>query len=116
MFRLVNGCLIIAVFAVAIWLYQVKYDVRDAERRIYTLEQQITETSHDVSLLEAEWTMLNRPGRLQTLSENYLELENIKPEQIIALDAISASIRMRETPVLEENTSDPIGDLLGVTQ
>jgi hypothetical protein len=114
--RLLNVCLGIAVFSTAVWLYQLKYDVRAADRRIAVLEREITETSHDITLLEAEWTYLNRPRRLQTLVENHLDLESVRSEQIIGAEQISTSIRVREAPVLDEEDGDLIGQLLGATQ
>ena len=114
--RLLNICLGFAVFATAVWLSHVKYEVRASVRRIDALEHQITQVEHDITLLEAEWTYLNRPDRLQGIAENHLELSAIVRDQVIVEADIGRLLRMREVPEPLVDTEDPIGDILGGVQ
>jgi cell division protein FtsL len=111
--RFTNICLGAAVFATAVWLYHVKYDVLASVRRIDALERQIDEVEHDVTLLKAEWTYLNRPERLQALAENHLELTATGRDQIITEAGIDLTIPLREIAEIPADAEDPIGDILG---
>jgi cell division protein FtsL len=111
--RILNIVLGVVVFGTAVWLYHVKYDVRASVRRVHELEREIAETKHDIALLEAEWTYLNRPERLQEIAVNHLDLTTITTGQIIVEEDIGRTIRMRPEPEPAEMPDDPIADLLG---
>ncbi|TLP48434.1 hypothetical protein FDK21_01890 [Cohaesibacter sp. CAU 1516] len=85
MSRLINTVLFLFVLLGAFWLYQVKHEAKEEESRIVKLEQQIEDEKEALLLLKAEWSYLNRPERVQKLSERFSEelgLSEVQPYQI----------------------------------
>lgn len=85
MSRLINIVLFLFVLLGAFWLYQVKHEAKEEESRIVKLEQQIEDEKEALLLLKAEWSYLNRPERVQQLSERFadqLGLSEVQPYQI----------------------------------
>ncbi|MFQ3623111.1 MAG: hypothetical protein SNJ73_06160, partial [Acetobacteraceae bacterium] len=56
-----------------LFLYQVKHDVLELEGRLASLNRQIQATQDRLHVLDAEWSMLNEPGRLRDLASRHLE-------------------------------------------
>lgn len=69
MIRFLNFLALAAVIGTATWAYSVKYEtILVAEK----LKKRQTELRHErdaISVLEAEWQLLNRPARLATLAK-----------------------------------------------
>ncbi|SNY94379.1 hypothetical protein SAMN04515647_4698 [Cohaesibacter sp. ES.047] len=85
MSRLVNVVLFVFVLVGAFWLYQVKHEAKLEEEKIATLQKQIKEEKQALLLLKAEWSYLNRPQRVQTLTDRFsdeLGLKQVEPYQI----------------------------------
>ena len=85
MSRLVNAVLFLFVLLGAFWLYQVKHEAKLEEEKIANLQQQIREEKEALLLLKAEWSYLNRPERVQTLTDRFsgeLGLKEVEPFQI----------------------------------
>lgn len=85
MSRLINAVLFLFVLLGAFWLYQVKHEAKEEESRIVKLEKQIEDEKEALLLLKAEWSYLNRPERVQQLSERFadqLGLSEVEPYQI----------------------------------
>jgi hypothetical protein len=68
-----------------LYLYQTKHAAQ-------LLDRQIAKTAHDTEalraqtrVLQAEWTLLNDPDRLQTLANEYLALKPMQPTQFTSL-------------------------------
>lgn len=74
--------------AVAITLYQVKYEVHQAERKARDLNRELAREREAIQVLEAEWSYLNRPSRIQDLAERYLGLKPIRPVQIGTVETL----------------------------
>ncbi len=116
MLRVINACLGILVFVTAVWLYQLKYDVRAAVKRTHVLRTEITEIRQDLTLLEAEGTHLRSLARLEALAAKHLPLRPTEAEQVVPHGLLSSTLAMRVEEVPEEPAADPIGSLLGQTQ
>ena len=85
MSRLINLVLAFLVLMGAFWLYQVKHQAKETEETIARLEKEIKDEKEALSLLRAEWSYLNRPERVQSLSEKFagqLGLKEVEPYQI----------------------------------
>ncbi|WP_373236234.1 cell division protein FtsL [Cohaesibacter celericrescens] len=85
MSRLTNFLLFFLVLIGAFWLYQVKHEAQEEEKKIATLEKQISAEKEALLLLKAEWSYLNRPQRVQRLVERFsdqLHLKAVDPHQI----------------------------------
>ena len=85
MSRLINLILFLFVLVGAVWVYQVKHEAKQEEEKIAKLERDIAKEKEALLLLKAEWSYLNRPQRVQKLSERFaaqLGLKEVEPYQI----------------------------------
>ncbi|AXS41336.1 hypothetical protein [Breoghania sp. L-A4] len=93
MVRLLNVLFMLAVIAGAALVYNMKRDAELTAEHTALLQRQIDEERETISLLKAEWSLLNQPSRLQKLVErynSYLQLEPLEVEQIAALEDLPA--------------------------
>jgi len=72
---------------IAISLFLVKYKVQDLDDQLAALETEKRKTQEAIHVLEAEWTYLNRPERLENLASKHLTLEPASPAQLVVYDA-----------------------------
>jgi cell division protein FtsL len=89
MLRFVNICLVLGLVALAYVIYQVKYEARGLDTEIGSLGKQIDEERDAIAVLRAEWSLLNRPERIERLAQKYLKLGPAKPTQLVTLDTVS---------------------------
>lgn len=75
---------VLVVSAVA--LFHVKYKVQYLKRELAEVHRQLAADQDAMHVLQAEWSYLNQPERLKTLSEKYLKLKPIEVAQIRELD------------------------------
>ena len=64
-------------------LFQVKFKVQHLHREVAELQKQLEHEKDSIHVLKAEWAYLNKPERLQRLSSKFLELAEVKAEQIM---------------------------------
>ena len=79
----------ILIVAAALGLYVVKYQVQSMQEELARQENILREERESLHVLEAEWAYLNRPERLQQLTNRHLAL--LTPslsKQISSIDAI----------------------------
>jgi cell division protein FtsL len=97
MLRFVNICLVLGLVALAYVIYEVKYEARGLDETIAGLGKEIETERDAVAELRAEWSLLNRPERIQRLAEKYLKLAPAQPRQLVTLDTVSESdfVRLR---------------------
>ena len=86
--------------AVVIGLFVVKHRVQDLEDRLHTLNAEILSDRDATQVLEAEWSYLNQPARLESLSRKLLGMEPPSADQTLTLD----EFRLQVTPPAEEGT------------
>lgn len=89
MLRFVNICLVLGLVALAYVIYQVKYESRALDDEIATLAKQIDEERDGIAVLRAEWSLLNRPERIERLAQKYLKLAPAKPTQLVTIDTVT---------------------------
>jgi cell division protein FtsL len=89
MLRFVNICLVLALVALAYVIYQVKYEARALDEEIAALNREIDSERDSLAVLRAEWSLLNRPERIERLAEKYLKLGPIQPRQLVTLDSVT---------------------------
>lgn len=116
MLRVLNILLVCAVVGVAVWLYELKYGVRDKMIEISELERKIARAKQDLTLLRAEWSHVARPKRVQDLAKRHLDLEGVQPTQIIEEHVIATTIPEREPTEPIYPGDDPIAGLLRIDQ
>ncbi len=64
-------------------LFQVKFRVQNLHREVAELQKQLDHEKSSIHVLKAEWTYLNQPERLQRLAEKFLNLSEVKSDQIM---------------------------------
>ena len=89
MLRFVNICLVLGLVALAYVIYQVKYEARSLDEEIASLGKEIDSERDGLALLRAEWSLLNRPERIERLAQKFLKLGPIQPRQLVTLDSVS---------------------------
>jgi hypothetical protein len=72
-------------------LFQVKYQVVTLEEELVRLNTATLREQNQIHVLEAEWSYLNQPQRLEELNERFVHLKPINPVQYAGI----ASIPMR---------------------
>lgn len=94
--------------AVVVGLFVVKQRVQVLEENLQTLNAGIISDQNAIQVLEAEWSFLNQPARLEELSRRLLGMDAPQPEQTMMLrefvesvpngDAEGTQIATGETP------------------
>lgn len=84
----------IGLFALAaLALYLVKYQVQDIKNDVDALEASIAKEQEALALLQAEWSFLNRPERLRSLSKQYLKLEPYSTSKVTSIEALPMQVQ-----------------------
>jgi cell division protein FtsL len=112
MLRVFNAILVVAVLISAFVLYSLEHAIRGEERAIAKLESQIANERETIALLDAEWSNLTRPERLQMLAEKNLGLKPVSPDQYVSASELKARVPAEPIVKLEEKGKDTIGDIL----
>ena len=101
MMRLVNILLVATMLCGAGVVYYMKYDAERSSNALTRMHRSLAVEREAIATLNAEWSMLNQPRRLQEFAEryhSYLELDRLDPNQIAAIDDI---------PMRNKETADP---------
>lgn len=88
-------CLSILIGAV---LFQTTQRVSDGRQKLAALTHDLQEEEETLRVLQAEWSYLNQPDRLEKLSREYLKLSPMKGQQF----SRTGSIAMRPAPPTPE--------------
>ncbi|MER0238254.1 hypothetical protein [Fulvimarina sp. MAC8] len=108
MMRTLDILSIVALIGAASWTFHVKHDADLVETEIRKVERKIASEKETIAILSADWTLLNQPNRLQTLSETYaeeLKLVEVRPDQIVAEHQLPAPPEPKE-PAVEETEAE----------
>jgi cell division protein FtsL len=89
MLRFINICLVVTLVGLAYIIYDGKYEARALDEDIAGLRKDIETEQDAVAVLRAEWSLLNRPERIERLATKHLKLAPARPEQIVTLDRVS---------------------------
>ncbi len=112
MLKILNATLVIGVLFAGYFLYDLEHDTRGVERDIAKTERKLDETREAIKLLNAEWSSLTRPERIQKLAEQYLSLEPTEASQFVGLAELATKVPDSVPVKLEKDGKDPIGDIL----
>ncbi len=108
MLRFVNICLVLGLAALAYVIYQVKYEARALDEQIVSLNKQIESERDAIAVLRAEWSLLNRPERIERLAAKYLKLAPAEPRQLVTLDSLTDRDFERARPETAEAATKPV--------
>lgn len=86
---------------VVIGLFVVKHRVQDLEDRLHALNAGILANRDATQVLEAEWSYLNQPARLEELSRRLLGMEPLSVDQTLTLE----EFRLRVPPEIGKGTA-----------
>jgi cell division protein FtsL len=67
----------------------VKYEARALDERIAALNTEIEGERDALAVARAEWSLLNRPERIERLAKKYLDLAPVQPAQLVILDEVT---------------------------
>jgi cell division protein FtsL len=112
MVKVFNAVLVVALLVSAFFLYSLEHSTRGLERQVAKLKAGITDQREAIKLLNAEWSSLIRPERLQKLAEEKLKLHTVTASQVVSIEELSAKIPAAPVVKVEEQGSDPIGAIL----
>jgi cell division protein FtsL len=76
------------VVAVGYAMFQVKYEVMQQEQTLAGINKQIADDRDQIRVLNAEWSYLTRPARIEELNARFFHLGNVNAAQILPLDAV----------------------------
>lgn len=88
---------LIVAGAVAVGLYQMKYEVQRLEEKLGEVRGEIREDREALHVLEAEWSYLNRPERLARLARKHLDLRPVQSGQITRVAQLPPRITRPDT-------------------
>lgn len=71
-------------------LYEVEHAVRRLDRELASLQENVAREREAIRVLNAEWSYLTEPSRLQDLVSKYSELRLIEPDQTVTSAAFFA--------------------------
>lgn len=94
--RLSNWLWIFLLLGASAMLYHTSYRVQELEHQRIKFDLDRSAELENIHVLEAEWTYLTAPMRLQHLTGKYLALQPIKAAQILSRTAIAQKIPTRE--------------------
>jgi hypothetical protein len=91
MIRWLQALSVVAAAAAAILVFQVKYRAESVAEQASRLQRELDQENETLSLLQAEWSLLIQPARVQELAERHsevLKLQPLDPVQITKLEQL----------------------------
>jgi cell division protein FtsL len=108
MMRILNICVIAALVAAAVYVYQIKFESTRQAERLAKIRMEIRQEQDAIAALRAEWSKLDNPARIQDLAKRHLKLKPIDPRQFDSLHQLPE----RPPNLVPPDAADPIGTLL----
>ncbi|MGH7013111.1 MAG: cell division protein FtsL [Stellaceae bacterium] len=106
MIRLSTILWTLAVVIAGYAMFQVKFHVAKLDDEFARLNRQIAATREETRVLDAEWTLLDDPQRLDRLNGAFLKLQLVAPAQIVPQAQLS-QIPLRNVPATAAVTTPP---------
>lgn len=106
MLRTIDMVLIGLMIAAATVTYQIKHHAEEKLEEVRRLQAAIQLERNTIDLLEADWSLLNQPARLQrliTAFEEDLQLATTQPTQIATPEELPAKVLR-----VEDLLADPL--------
>jgi hypothetical protein len=93
MLKTIDVVLIAVMISAAAWTYQIKHQAETVEAELAQVERRIALEKETIQLLEADWSLLDQPPRLQRLVQAFeteLQLKPMRPDQVVEPDELPA--------------------------
>ena len=78
----------VMTLALGVGTYVVEQMILEREQKITALKAKIKDEQDRITVLEADWSYLTRPSRIQSLSKEMLSFAPIEPQRILTLDML----------------------------
>lgn len=88
-----------------LYLYQSKHQAQVLDREIAKTVKQTETTRERISMLRAEWALLNEPDRLAELARAHTALQTLQPVQFVAMNDLAAKL---PAPALPGSEHPPV--------
>lgn len=95
MMRMSTLAILLVAVAIGVGLFMVKYRVQDLEDQLVDLNREIARDREAIHVLNAEWSLLNDPGRLKDLSGRYLGMAPVPVERVADRARINEQLPVR---------------------
>ena len=95
------------VACVGYGMFQVKYEVQQLEDELARVNKSIASSKNAIHVLNAEWSFLTQPNRLDQMTKRYLTLGPIGNPQIGQLDGLPRPPASPAAPAVAANTVPP---------
>jgi hypothetical protein len=82
MLRLLNLLALLGLIGTAAWAYSIKYETIYYAEQVKKLEKRLDRERDAITVLRAEWQHVNKPTRIQVLSDRHLQLQALQATQI----------------------------------
>ena len=95
------------LIAIAIWtvlagaavlaMFRISFEVEKLEARLQDLNSQIAREQEAIHVLQAEWSYLNRPQRIEDLAQELLPaLKPVSPDQYVTFARLPRRIEVEQ--------------------
>jgi hypothetical protein len=105
MIRTTDIALFTLMIAAAAGTYKIKAEANSKQNEIRRIERQIAVEEDTIDLLEADWSMLTQPERLQKLVEKHageLALQPIEARQVVSVRDVPEKGAVPDEDVIAE--------------
>ena len=85
------------ITAAGVTAYMMKSFALEQEQQLASIEAQISEEKDKITVLEADWSYLTRPSRIQQLSREMLDFAPAEPSRILTLDILEGEANDDQT-------------------
>ena len=116
MLKAMNVVLVVVALSLAFVLYSLEHRMRAGERAVTELVSQIADEREAIRLLDAEWSFLARPSRLERLAREHAGMGPLAPAQVLSPAELADRVPNRPAPNPAESPDDPLAELLKVLQ
>jgi hypothetical protein len=109
--RIINTLFLALMIGGAVVTYDMKHKAELAADRVARLQSDIAKEKTAIQTLNAEWSLLDQPGRLQALVQHYdsyFHLQTFSTSQLATI----GEIPMREAPPAADAIADAIGSAI----
>jgi cell division protein FtsL len=106
--RLLHIVVLAALVLAAADVYKIKYESTLQAERVGKLRAEVRREQDQIASLRAEWSKLDRPDRIQDLSNRHLALKLSDARQFDPLENLPG----RPVELVPAGTPDPIGAVI----
>lgn len=102
----------VACVGSGMYLYSEKHSAEMLDRQITHVIHATEAARQRTGLLRADWALLNEPGRLQTMADQYLALKPMAPNQFVQMadlgSRLPAPVAAPPAGATDETPDDPV--------